>query len=93
MKNDTFFNWLLIGISLMISIGMFSKSLEYWWIPYLISLVALARYTDFLESKEKEKEAVPFPIKPRKWSSPMSDEACNAYLESIKYDNVLDKDN
>ena len=84
MKNDTFFNWLLIGVSLMISIGMFRHGIDYFWIPYIVSLVALCRYTDFLESKEKEKEAVPFPIKSRKWSSPMliSKEAHDKYLKS-----------
>ena len=76
MKNDSFFNWLLISIALIISIGMLSKSLDYWWVPYLVSLVALARYTDFLESKEKEKEVVPFPTK--KWSDPILKETYDA---------------
>ena len=91
MKNDSFFNWLIIIVSLLLSIGMFSKSLDYWWIPYLISLVTLARYTDFLESKERDEEVVPF--RTRRWSEPMSDEACDRYMEAIKYDNVLDSDN
>ena len=91
MKNDSFFNWLIIIVSLLLSIGMFSKSLDYWWIPYLISLVTLGRYTDFLESKERDEAVVSFPI--RRWSEPMSDEACDRYMEAIKYDNVLDSDN
>ena len=66
MKNDSFFNWLIIIVALLLSIGMFSKSLAYWWVPYLVSLVALARYTDFLESKERDEAVVSFPTK--KWS-------------------------
>ena len=65
MKNDTFFNWLLISVSLMISIGMFMKGLPYWWVAYLVSVIALARYTDFLESKERDEAVVSFPIKKR----------------------------
>ena len=80
MKNDSFFNWLIIIVSLLLSIGMFSKSLDYWWIPYLISLVTLGRYTDFLESKERDEAVVSFPI--RRWSEPMSDEACDRYMET-----------
>ena len=72
MKNDTFFNWLIIIISLMLAIGMFMKGLPYWWVAYLVSVITLARYTDFLESKEKELEVIPFPIK--KWSDPVTPE-------------------
>ena len=63
MKNDTFFNWLLIGITLLLSIGMFRHGIDYFWVPYVVSLLLLCRYTDFLESKERDEAVVSFPTK------------------------------
>ena len=92
MKNDTFFNWLIIIVALLLSIGMFSKSLDYWWVPYLVSLVALARYTDFLESKERDEAVVSF--RTRRWSEPMSDEMTitnsNYHQEMLDWCNSQD---
>ena len=62
MINDKFLNWFMIIVPLLVSIGMFKHGVDYFWLPYIVSLIALARYTDFLESKEREQEAVPFPI-------------------------------
>ena len=70
MKNDTFFNWLLIGITLLLSIGMFRHGIDYFWVPYVVSLLLLCRYTDFLESKERDEAVVSFPTK--KWSDKLA---------------------
>ncbi len=67
MKNDKFFNGIAIVVPLLVAIGMFKHGLPYFWVPYLFSLLCLCRYTDYLETNEKDK-----------------------YLESVKYDNVLD---
>jgi len=63
MKNDTFFNGIAIVVPLLVAIGMFKHGLPYFWVPYLISLLFLCRYADFLELREKERSAVPFPVK------------------------------
>ena len=67
MKNDRFFNGIAIVVPLLLAIGMFKHGLPYFWAPYLFSLLCLCRYTDYLETNEKDE-----------------------YLESVKYDNVLD---
>ena len=84
MKNDSFFNWLIIIVALLLSIGMFSKSLAYWWVPYLVSLVALARYTDFLESKERDEAVVSFPTK--KWSDEIT--PSNYHMVALEWAKV-----
>ena len=88
MKNDSFFNWLIIIVALLLSIGMFSKSLDYWWVPYLVSLVALARYTDFLESKERDEAVVSFRTK--KWSDEMTITNSNYHQEMLDWCNSQD---
>ena len=88
MKNDAFFNWLLIIITLLISIGMFKHGLPYFWIPYLISLLLLARYTDFLESKERDEAVVSFPTK--KWSDEIT--SSDYHMASLEYSLIKDDD-
>ena len=59
MKNDSFFNWLII-------------------------IVALARYTDFLENKEKNDAIVSFPTK--KWSDEIT--PSNYHMVALEWAKV-----